>query len=309
MKMCSKAAIAIALAILALSSVANSADWFVDTQLGATYLKLPHRNLPGEESDEGTGMSVGGRVGWLLQNSIGMADKTSVELSGFYVGVEDARITAPEGFFFAYDYYGSIISSGGDEIIGSFGSRAADFGSYDLIFRQSYRTSGFDLFSVYAGFSALHLHQDFASSVESVSGLLFDLRESLDADYFGAKVGFTRARQLGSRWTTVLDGAVGFYSSRSTYNGEYVPSGPLAHAAPDLDLKDSHFAVQSQLKIELVRFVGEHAYLSCFGELQHLNHAPVMSYINGPASTIPPTRINDDELLGATLGLKLTFFR
>lgn len=293
----------------------HAANWFVEGEVGAMYLKLPEHHFLLEtdigdyaHGNEEVGSTSGGRIGWVFDRALGSADMTNFEFSGFVSEAEDTAV-GQDNLFFTFGYYGNIwVDTESYEL---HATRRATFGGYDLSMRQSFRITEQDLLSVHAGFSALHLHQDLTLDTTDAFVQTEDhlhMRESLDADYYGIKIGLTGVRQFGRKWTLLCDAAAGFYGAESSFLGEFDTSTLVND--PPLSLSDRSFAFGSQLSGEIVRKVGRHSYLSFWGEVQHLNYAPQIEYINDvPPNNPLGTRLVDDELLGASIGAKVVVYR
>lgn len=319
-----------ALTLLVLSFTADcyAGDWFSEAEVGAIYLKLPKHGLLRDQNpfpdqaqtvegdngeDVGANLSI--RLGRILSQPLGTADSTSIEVTGVFANFDDREFESrpePPGFSAvrSLGFVTQLSHQTTNSAVDILTARDVDFFGSGIALQQHYQVSPHDLVAITGGFSSIHVHQDLHTLIVDSSNAAFvDLSDSIDTNYYGAKLGLGLIHELTGEWVFGLDGALGFYSAKAHYEGAF-DSGSFVNDPP-LSLSQAEFALGTQVRIELTRQLGERSYARLYGEIQHLNYAPEIRFVNEGLATNPnplPTRIVDGEMLSAMLGLRIAFF-
>tara|TARA_R110002073_G_scaffold73085_17_gene178860 strand:- start:8092 stop:9219 length:1128 start_codon:yes stop_codon:yes gene_type:complete len=315
------------------------AQWYADVDSGAMFINAPdfrffarrgetspYERIESITTDDGEDFAafVGGKAGWIFDGSLLGTGNMRLEFSGFYAGFDDdtAVTFSDPGPGVRYGFvaldntsgFGTVDPASDYSVMHTTTSREIDFGGYDLLLHQDFRLDENHMWTLYGGPSLQHLYQGFMTTISypmdaSHSGAT--LNESLDTDYVGGKVGISGRRKLNSRWSLFLDGNTGIYHARTRYDGRFVHARSTPPHDDRIGLTRHDNAVSTQARLELTRQMNDSVFVSLTSNVQHLDYAGQMDY-GTRVDTVPDgstLSIDSDELLSATLGLRLTIFR
>ena len=303
---------------------------YVEVDTGAMIVQGPAYRYFGTQDNDGNavlqrfttdngndaGVAIGGAIGKILHHPLAGADGSRIEFGGFYTDMEQtttAELTASGTNRIGWGLLNNsiLIGFGGGDDISTTTRRALDWGAYHLMLHQDFRIADNRMLTLYLGPSFQHFYQGTNVSAFHVQDPTdsMTLLESLDTDYYGAKIGLSCRHVFNSNWTLVLDASVAPYGAHSRYHGELedVNNGAVANQV-QASMTRSNFALGAQGKVELTRAIHENLILSFFGDIHYLNYAPQMSYGDSNLG-VDVLTVDADELLGVMVGMNVTLFR
>ena len=198
--------------------------------------------------------------------------------------------------------------------------REVDFHGLDLVTGKHFEQTGRSRTSVYMGPSYKKLSQEsetFAyesNRPPTVNNL--NLKEDLDASYYGGAVGARMDFPLRPSWNLKLDGKLGVYYLDSEYDGSqrtFLSSAtPVLDEATDHKTSDSQWAATLSLQTLLGVTFHERLTLSIGAGVEYLSDVPKMRYAKREesfASGVPhsPARIEYSDAFGFSSSISLEF--
>ena len=304
----------------------GSGRFYFDINGGGTILWMPDYNFFAERGEGGPfnrnsnlntadnatpGFAVGGSIGMICRRSLLGACQTRLETRYSYL---DAQTSTNSAFldpgagtrfgWEAFDTAGGFGTNDGNTLTTRV-DRDVALHSLDLLLHQDYQLYGQNRLTLYAGASLRRLEQDF--DVFGQISTSVTMRESLNTDYYGGKLGMSTRRPVRAGWMFEGDCGIGLYGASSDYVGNYADSTPSDISRTR---SSSDFAVNPYATLKLTKPIRPNAFISGYTTAEYLNYVPQMEY--GELGTPPSAgsvRMDGDEMTSLVLGLNLTFVR